>query len=81
MKKSHILTMLLCCLIPIIGLAAITIFKLPLSNVLFWAMVLICPLSMLFMMKSMFQDHNSDSPKASSPSCHSETIDVVAKKK
>jgi len=81
MKKSHMLLMLLCCLVPIAGLIAISIFKLPLSNVLFWAMVLICPISMFFMMKSMFQDHNPNEPKASSPNCHSETIDVVAKEK
>jgi uncharacterized membrane protein len=81
MKKSHILIMLLCCLVPILGLAAVTIFKLPLSNVLFWGMVLICPISMFFMMKSMFQDHNPGAPKAGTPSCHSETIDVVVKEK
>ncbi len=81
MKKSHVLIMILCCLIPIVGLAAITIFKLPLTNVLFWAMVLFCPLSMFFMMKSMLQDHNPSAPKASSPSCHSEKSEVVAKEK
>ncbi len=81
MKKSHVLIMILCCLIPIIGLVAITIFKLPLSNILFWAMVLICPVSMFFMMKSMFQENKPDAPKAGSSSCHSETIDVVAKEK
>jgi len=81
MKKSHMLLMLLCCLVPIAGLIAISVFKLPLSNVLFWAMVLICPISMFFMMKSMFQDQNHEDSKASSPSCHSETIDVVVKEK
>ena len=81
MKKNHMLLMLLCCLVPIIGLFAITIFKLPLSNVLFWAMVLICPISMFFMMKSMFQDNNSTNPKENAPNCHSETIDIVAKEK
>jgi len=81
MKKSHILIMILCCLIPIAGLAAVYIFKLPLNNVVYGAMVLICPIAMFFMMKSMLQDHNSGSPKAGSPSCHSETIDVAAKEK
>lgn len=81
MKKNHMLLMLLCCLVPIAGLIAITIFKLPISNLLFWAMVLICPISMFFMMKSMFQENNSANHKESSPNCHSETIDVVAKEK
>jgi hypothetical protein len=44
-------------------------------------MILLCPISMFFMMKSMLQDHNPGSPKASSPGCHSETTEVVAKEK
>ena len=81
MKKSHMLIMILCCLIPIVGLAAVYIFKLPLNAVVFGAMILFCPIAMFFMMKSMLQDHNPSSPTASSPSCHSETTEVVAKEK
>ncbi len=81
MKKSHMLLMILCCLIPIAGLAAVYIFKLPLNSLVYGAMFLVCPIAMFFMMKSMLQDHNTDNPKTSSPGCHSETIDVVAKEK
>lgn len=79
MKKSHMLIMILCCLIPIMGLAAIYIFKLPMNTVLFGAIILLCPLLHILMMKFMVQDHNHGSPKAGTPSCHSETAEVIAK--
>ncbi len=60
MKKSHVLIMLLCCLIPVIGLAAIYFFRVPLNNVLFYGMIVFCPLSHLLMMKFMGHDHSSE---------------------
>jgi uncharacterized membrane protein len=81
MKKSHMLLMILCCLIPIAGLVAVSVFKLPLTGLLYGAMFLICPIAMFFMMKSMWQDHNQGSPKANSPRCHSEKTEVTIREK
>ena len=58
MTRKHALIMILCCLIPIGALAAVSIFRIPLGSVLTFALVLLCPLSMLFMMRSMGRDHD-----------------------
>ena len=59
MKRSHWILMLLCCLIPLAGIAAIVLFRVPTSSVLYFALVLMCPLLHLVMMRSMRHDHAS----------------------
>lgn len=59
MNKKHLLIMLACCLLPIAGLALIYVFKIPTSTVLLGAMLLICPLSHLFMMRFMVHGHDA----------------------
>ena len=59
MKKSHMLLMLLCCLVPLVGFAMVYFFKFPLNNVLFYGMIIFCPLSHLLMMAFMGHDHSS----------------------
>ncbi len=59
---KHLLLMLACCLIPIAGLLAIAVLGLSpgwLSALLPFAMVLLCPLMMIFMMRGMMSGQST----------------------
>jgi accessory gene regulator protein AgrB len=55
--KKHLLLMLICCLIPVIGLTAVFLFDIPMNTVLWIGLILFCPLSHLMMMKYMPHEH------------------------
>ncbi len=60
MRKTHIILMIVCSLMAIVAVTAIFFFKLPVRNVAFGLMILICPLSHLLMMKFMGHDHDGE---------------------
>jgi hypothetical protein len=76
MSKKHMLIMVACCLIPIAAFAAISLFKVPVSGVVYGGLMLLCPLSHLLMMKFM---GGHDHQPAQEHQHHHEVIDVDAK--
>lgn len=70
------LLMLACCLIPLTGLAAIYLFNLPANSVIYFGMLLLCPLLHFVMMRGMMghehqhadhshhMDHSQHAPMA-----------------
>lgn len=63
MNRKHGLLMVLCCLIPLAGFAAISIFRIPANTVIYTGLVLLCPVMHLLMMRGM-TNHNHDGEHA-----------------
>lgn len=53
-NPKHTLIMLVCCLVPVVAFAAFFAFNIPLNTALLFALVLLCPLSHLLLMKYMW---------------------------
>jgi hypothetical protein len=55
-KKNHALAMVLCCGIPIVGILALSSLGV-LGSWAYYALILICPLGHIFMMRGMHSSH------------------------
>ena len=67
MIKKHTLIMILCCAIPIAGLMALSLFRVPLSPALWFLVMLLCPILHLVMMKYMMHGEEHDHHKGHAP--------------
>jgi len=67
MNKRHIWIMLLCCLLPIVGLAAIFMFNIPANTVLYFALILLCPIGHFLMMGQMGHKPDEGQPNGHVP--------------
>jgi uncharacterized membrane protein len=60
MNRRHIWLMVLCCLLPVVGLGVMFLFNIPANTILYFGLILLCPLTHFFMMGQMEHDHNSE---------------------
>lgn len=67
-RGNHTLFMVICCTVPMVALAAIFVFKIPLDTIGLFAIMLLCPLLHLLMMRGM--GHEGQHPPAR---CHDRT--------
>ena len=62
MTKKHVLIMVLCCLIPLIGYAAVSLLGIRINAILFCGMVFICPVLHLILMLNLKRHIYDDRP-------------------
>jgi len=55
-KQNHLLAMVLCCAIPIVGILALSAAGV-LGSWAYFLMILLCPLGHIFMMRGMHSSH------------------------
>ena len=62
MTKKHVLIMVLCCLVPLIGYATASLLGIQINAILFCGMVFICPVLHLILMLSLKRHIYDDQP-------------------
>jgi len=80
MTKKHMLIMLACCLVPLAALAAITVFNVPANTVVYFGILLLCPLLHFVMMRNMGHDHAEHSGHHSMPKAQRPRLTIGEKK-
>ena len=67
MSKKHLILMILGCVVPMGVFFVLFSLGIPLNKLFFFALILLCPLSHIFMMRGMkhhgHDDHSSESTK------------------
>ena len=58
MSKKHLILMILGCAVPITAISILFTIGIPLNKILLFGIILICPLSHIFMMRMM--NHGND---------------------
>ena len=53
MSRKHAVIMVLCCLVPLVALVAISILRVPANTVIYVGIALVCPLMHLLVMRGM----------------------------
>lgn len=66
MNRRHTFWMVVCCLVPAAGIAALVVFRVPLNTSLWLVFALACPLIHVLGMRSM--DHDPASHRFAAPS-------------
>jgi len=57
LSRRHLLIMLVCCLLPVAAIGAVWALDIPLSSVLVFGLLLLCPLGHLLMMRGGHHHH------------------------
>ena len=69
MNKKHALIMVVCCLVPMAALAAVSTFNIPLNTVLYVGLALLCPVSHLLLMKFMGHGDHAEHQQGQAEHC------------
>ena len=73
MNKKHIWLMMTLCLVPLVAVGAILLFKIPVSGLTWGLLVALCPLShlaMMWLMPHAHADHAPSTPQTTATPTH-----------